>query len=479
MKTPHNTGVPAIRTALSIPAGISFLGCSLVSILVTTGLNAQINVATAETYVINSDAQLGTNDVSVASGGTAELANGVTVVGNDVSIAGNGTSFAGALRAATGATAEWGGGVALSTTEQSRIGTNGAGQLTISGAIEGASTNVLWMRTNGGTLVLSGDNTFDNEVQVTVSTGNTTRVVVESNTAFGSTVRGTTTAVGTSVQLANGVSVNGEVLTLRGVGTSSEGALTTTSGSSAIWNGEIKLSGVNDARIGAQGGTLSVNGAVTEGTDRILQIRPLSGGRVEFNGTNTYSAETQVVGGEFFVNGDSSGAIGLLTVGTAVASTLGGSGIIGGDTVITSNGTLAPGDGLGSLTFNGSLTLQDGAAINFELLNNSSAGVTYDQIVGSSLILPNAGAITLTVSGLDGHTIVGGDSFTIFTGTLTNFDVNNITIVNNTDWTGGWELSEGSLVLTAIPEPSSFALMLGMLGLGLIGVARRPRGNRC
>jgi len=264
MKTLHNTGAPAIRTALSIPAGISFLSCSLLSILVTTGLNAQINVASGETYVINSDAQLGADNVIVENGGTAELADGVTVLGNDASIAGNGVSFGGALRAATDATAEWGGGVSLSTAVDSRIGTNGAGELTVSGTISGGTTSqVLWMRTNGGTLVLSGDNTFNNSVQVTASTGNTTRVVVESNTAFGGTAQGTTTAVGTSIQLADGVVVTGEWLTPRGTGTSSEGTLTTTMGSSATWDGEIRLSGATDAGIGAQGGTLSVDGVVS------------------------------------------------------------------------------------------------------------------------------------------------------------------------------------------------------------------------
>jgi fibronectin-binding autotransporter adhesin len=482
MKTSQNIGAPHVRAALSIPAGISFLGCSLVSILASTSLNAQINVTSGQTYVINSDAQLGTDNITVASGGAAQLVDGVTVIGNDIAIVGSGVGYTGALNLASGATAEWGGGVSLSTAANSRIGNTSGGQLTVSGNITGGAGRTLELRANNGTIVLSGDNNYDANTSVTAS-GNTTRVVVSSNSAFGSTVGTTTQAkTGTSVQLTDGITIAGETILIRGSGTSTEGALTTTANSSAAWNGPITLSSAENARISAgNNGTMSIGGVISGTTSgRILEIRPsLSGGRVVFTGSNLYTVPTDVLGGEFFVNGDNSAATGLMTVGTASAATLGGSGIIGANTIITADGTLAPGDGLGSLTFNGDLTLQAGANISFELLNSSSAGVSYDQIVGDTLILPGAGSITLTISGLDEHTIVGGDSFTIFTGTLTNFDVNNITIVNNTDWTGGWELSEGSLVLTAIPEPSSFALILGMLGLGLIGVARRPRGNRC
>ncbi|WP_455153133.1 autotransporter-associated beta strand repeat-containing protein [Cupriavidus basilensis] len=83
-------------------------------------------------------------------------------------------------------------------------------------------------------------------------------------------------------------------------------------------------------------------------------------------GTNSYGGPTDVVSGALYVDGDQTAATGLTTA--AAGSTLGGSGIIGGNVDIAAGGALAPGQvGIapGTLTVNGNVNLTGGAILNY------------------------------------------------------------------------------------------------------------------
>ena len=240
----------------------------------------------------------------------------------------------------------------------------------------------------------------------------------------------------------------------------------------------------NSADVGATVNTtraLTLGGTYTDGVNRIdgaivdnNATNPvgvtIAGGTWQLAGANTFTGETIVSAGTLLINGSTAASS---AVSVASGATLGGNGTISGDITVNNGGIIAPGNSIGQLTVD-SLTLQSGATMSFELTNNTTAGITYDQIVGNELIFADGGSFTLILTGIS-DTISMSDQFTLFTGSVANLSSANITIENNTDWTGGWQLSEGSLILTAVPEPATYGLIGGMFALCVVMLRRRMR----
>jgi hypothetical protein len=107
------------------------------------------------------------------------------------------------------------------------------------------------------------------------------------------------------------------------------------------------------------------------------------------------------------VNNTSGSGTGLGNLIVATGATLGGTGFIGSDSTLNNGATLAPGNGVGTLTFSNSLTLNDSTVLKFEL------GTTSDRVVvNGNLILTGQ----LQVTNAAGF---GAGTYTLFTyGTL-------------------------------------------------------------
>jgi hypothetical protein len=82
----------------------------------------------------------------------------------------------------------------------------------------------------------------------------------------------------------------------------------------------------------------------------------------------------------------------------AAIAALSGTGTVGGSATIA--GTHSPGNSPGTQTFNGGLTYEAGALVNWELIANTTgtAGVNYDQIIMPTGNLTFSGSTTLALA---------------------------------------------------------------------------------
>ncbi|MBC8041470.1 MAG: PEP-CTERM sorting domain-containing protein [Opitutaceae bacterium] len=196
---------------------------------------------------------------------------------------------------------------------------------------------------------------------------------------------------------------------------------------------------------------------------------------------NTYGGGTTVTAGTLLVNNTSGSGTGTGAVTVAIGATLGGSGIISGATTI--NGTLAPGNSPGVLTFGGDLTLTSTAISNFEI-NGTVRGTGYDGVtVGGATTFGGTlnlvfGSTLLSGADLDLFNLSGSPtgSFTsiVMTGAYSGTLVSGVTqTIAGQDFT--FTNSTGNLVITAaaVPEPSTYAALAGLGVLGLAVVRRR------
>jgi autotransporter-associated beta strand protein len=108
-------------------------------------------------------------------------------------------------------------------------------------------------------------------------------------------------------------------------------------------------------------------------------------GTLALTGSNSYTGGTTVSNGTLLVNNATGSGTGTGPVFVAIGSTLGGSGSIAGPVTFAGGGALSPGNGVGTLTINNSLTLANGVALQFELGSNSDL-----LVVGGDLTLNGA-----------------------------------------------------------------------------------------
>jgi len=258
-------------------------------------------------------------------------------------------------------------------------------------------------------------------------------------------------------------------------------AYDTSGGSGFIATGNVLQSG-STVTVDSSSGSFTLGSALT-GTQALVKT---GSGTTTLDATSTNSGTTTVSSGMLLVNSDNSGATGDVTV--ASGATLGGSGIIGGDTTIQFGGFLAAGNSPGILSFEGDLTLEAGSATLMEI-TGSTRGTQYDGIDVTGL-LTYGGDLTLT-----SNTLIGVGEYNLFDFTSESGDFSSITlsgtayanneftqngdvwdaIVDNQTYT--YSQVTGNLVVAtaAVPEPETFALLGGLLALTYVLGRRRRR----
>lgn len=289
--------------------------------------------------------------------------------------------------------------------------------LTISSQLQGSDGLT---KAGSGTLTLSGNNLYGGAT--TVSTG---VLIASSNTALGDTTGQTSVASGARVELANGVTVTGETITIIGNGTNFNGALQTSgTTNSATWAGSVILGG-SDSRLGTGiGGTLTVSGAVTGSNPLTISAGTLASlaqtGTVVLSaaaGSNTYSGGTLIVRGTLKL-----GATDTLPTNTTLTV---GNGPINENMIFDLNGfnqtvgglqrTGTSGTGVSYVT-NSSGTIKT-------LTVNQSSTTTYSGLITANLALTKSGNGILNLSGANtfaGPVTVNGGTLKAGVASVTN-----------------------------------------------------------
>ncbi len=369
----------------------------------------------------------------------------------------------------------------------------GPGNTNISGDISGSGgiTTVY-----GGTLTLSGDNTYTGKTSISANTTTGSSMSVSSlnsvaTNALLGTVHSASSSLGAPTTLENGTITIGSggkraSCTLIYTGDTDETTdrvinLAFNSSSSQTINvsgdGLLKFTSAMTANTGGSTtGKLILDGTGDGEIVQALPTLPTGGlekkgaGRWTLDGDNVYTSPTTVSGGALIVNGDTSLATGAVTVSNANTA-LGGSGIIGGSTTMNTGTILSPGTSPGTITFNQDLSLAGGAG---------TAGTTVVFEAGD--LVDVNGTLTLN-SGWNLNVTTGfqsGGSVTLFT-----FGTAGVTFSLAADITDntGLGLTLGTLQLqqvgntivlngvSVVPEPTT----LGLLGLGAVGLMRRRR----
>ena len=233
--------------------------------------------------------------------------------------------------------------------------------------------------------------------------------------------------------------------------------------------------------------TLSLGGIIS-GTGKTLT--KTGAGILTLSGANTYTGGTTVSAGKLLVNNLTGYGTGTGALSIGASATLGGSGIIGSVTTIF--GTLSPGNSPGTLTFTEAVTLQSGSTTAIEINSDGIRGTAFDGVNFNGGLTINGGTLTFNISA---H-IADGSVLNIFDGTALTSNFTSVTATG----TGGYNdtfayngsnayvgifgnqtlslalaTGELSFIGAAIPEPSTYAALLGAAGLAFAAFRRRSR----
>lgn len=464
----------------------------------------------------NTGSTSGTTSDLTATGltGSGTIANGGGVERWLIITNATDNNFAGTLaNGATGALgfSKQGAGTMTLSGSNSYTGTTtvGGGTLVINGANTGTGTAV---NVGANTLVLGNANALGAASTINVSNGATLRIATDGGDTAYSTNFGTGTTLnvvldratagagvdhalggatygGGTVNFTSGANVTSGTASVSysslslTAGTAQTTLLNPTNTTVAIGSVTIGLN--NQAKTLGLGGTSAgneVSGSITNGVGTVA-VTKSNTSTWTLSGNSTYTGATTVSAGTLLVNG-SLGDTAVSVSAVSGTATLGGSGTIGttaASLTVSANGILAPGNSPGTLTVNGSTTLDSGSTFAYQYTGGGSAADLVD--VNGTLSITSGALLTLEDLGAYNE----GDKFTLFAydslvGSFDSYLDDTTYTFNGGEWmfdyndtTAGLNGGSGTnyITITAVPEPA--AALLG--GLGMLALLRRRRDS--
>lgn len=413
------------------------------------------------------------------------------------------------------------------TASDNVVGTSFTGNVTVTGAqyannftIDSASGSFALSvlggtggsLTIGGTLTKSGggDLTFrSNNLALTVgsillTSGN---LQLGTSTSAGRHLGSLTTTVGGSTTVGTGATISlfvGAGTTTETTETATFGALTVNGtgsvnirqGNSAVQNtsGTLQvasLTGTGTVRVTSvvatgSTGTLAIestadasfSGVLADGSSGALSVTKSGDFTQTLSGaSNTYTGGTTITGGTLLVantTGSSATGTGAVAVN---GGALAGTGFISGATTVT-GGALAAGTvgTVGTLTFDGTLDLSGltgSGNLKFDL---AGVGASDTLVLSSGVLSIGSGLLNFNdfnftaLEGFDNGVYTLLDTSTSIAGTLGSSLSGVIAGRSAVLSTDGQDIF---LTVTAIPEPSTYAVLFGVMALGSAGLRRR------
>jgi fibronectin-binding autotransporter adhesin len=451
------SGSGSVQVAGEIAAGA--LGTGLIEISGNGSL-------TAGSIYLATSGSGGTGTLNV-SGGSLSIALGLIVGRGRLDITG------GAVTSRTAGISGWGEVRAgsLAVAEQLSIDglleVSGTGSASAQTTIVGrhANSDDALLKVSSGTFTSSGAMNINGTVEVSGS-----GAVSASSVLVGSRFFFTHPGTYGAVSLLGGTLTTGQMSEgdLLGSVTFNGGTLRLSGNQAALFadfeNGDVTLAG--------SGGTLDTQSytvATSLGLAGAGALTKQGTGTLTLTGANTYTGATAVSAGTLQVNG----SLGATALSVANGATLSGSGTLGGLATFASGAILAPGNSPGTLTFTNGLTLANGSILSFELGTASDLiRVSGGTLTGSA----SAGGITLNLSNSGGFAPATYTLFDFTSAATSSFEVSDFafgTTISGYSFNLAFSGSTLQLTASAIPEPSTYAVMAGLAAFGLVVFRRR------
>jgi autotransporter-associated beta strand protein len=406
------------------------------------------------------------------------------------------------------------------------------GDSTFGGRITDGATNKTALIIGGGTFYANRGNAATNQVfssmtgGLTVNNGATLRTSANALFGWDGTQEHPITVNAGGTLLANGglssdvglgtVTLNGGTMATLAGGATDWGSFRfdeatdrlIVTDNSTVSAQNVKFGNQSAAIDVAAGKRLDFTGSVTDANGGKSYLTKSGGsGALVLAGSNTYTGATTVNAGTIILQGSingsittvndgaaltGTGALGDLYVSAAISGTTAGGAIDPGEgeVSVSSNGTVA-GNGMTGRLTTGNFNLGSGAHLSMQL-GGTTAGTEYDQLLASSVSLMGDAQIHL----INGYTPTAGDRFYLvlngagsavggngffsaingqsaLEGATVNIDGSLFTVTYLANGDGG-SLANDIALQAAVPEPGTWAMIVG--GMGMLGLFQRRRG---